>query len=79
MPKFIFYTTFFVVLVFFETAHACPSCFASSKTSALQAYYVSIGFMALLPLAMIGAAFVWLRRKQRQFEREREFPPSSQA
>lgn len=45
---------------------ACPSCFASSKANALQAYYVSVAFMVVLPFGMVGGVIFWLRRKQQQ-------------
>lgn len=79
VQKIIFFTISALVFGLREVAHACPNCFASSNTQALQAYYVSIGFMALAPFAMVGGVIFWLRRKHRQFERERLPSSSSQA
>jgi len=55
------------VMLFLTTAaHACPNCFASSKAQALQAYYVSIAFMALIPFGMVAGLVLWLRGKIRR-------------
>ncbi|MEK7726895.1 MAG: hypothetical protein AAB354_00715 [candidate division KSB1 bacterium] len=54
------------------TAHACPNCFASSKAQALEAYYVSIAFMGMMPFGMVAGLVLWLKRKQSRFAREQE-------
>jgi hypothetical protein len=48
------------------TAHACPNCFAASKSQALEAYYVSIAFMGMIPFGMVAGLALWLRRKRNQ-------------
>lgn len=61
------------------TAEACPNCFASSNTQALQAYYVSIAFMALIPFGLVAGIVLWLRRQQQAHERSAMLPSDSQA
>lgn len=56
---------FVIVSLLANAAHACPNCFASSKSQALEAYYVSILFMALIPFGMVAALFFWLRHRLR--------------
>ena len=57
----------FTVLLFMpEAAESCPKCYAASNEKVLDAYYVSIAFMALIPFATIGMIAVWIRRQQQK-------------
>jgi hypothetical protein len=42
---------------------ACPKCFAATGKQVLNAYYVSIAFMSLIPLGIIGAVLTWIYRQ----------------
>ena len=54
-----------VFLLLPEIADACPRCFASTGKQVLNAYYVSIAFMSLIPLGIIGAVLAWIYRQTR--------------
>jgi hypothetical protein len=41
-------------------ADACPKCFASTGKQVLDAYYLSIAFMSLIPLGIVGAILTWI-------------------
>lgn len=45
---------------------ACPKCFGASAKQVLNAYYVSIAFMALIPVGIIGAILTWIHRQSRR-------------
>jgi hypothetical protein len=44
---------------------ACPKCFAATGKQILNAYYVSIAFMALIPFGIVGAVLSWIYRQNR--------------
>jgi len=46
----------------------CPKCFGASAKQVLNAYYVSIAFMALIPVGIIGAILTWLHRQGRRHQ-----------
>lgn len=54
-----------VVGLFFlpDLGAACPKCFGASAKQVLNAYYVSIAFMALIPMGIIGAITRWISRQ----------------
>jgi predicted lysophospholipase L1 biosynthesis ABC-type transport system permease subunit len=45
---------------------ACPKCFGASAQQVLNAYYVSIAFMALIPVGIIGGVLTWIHRQSRR-------------
>jgi hypothetical protein len=54
-------------LFFFpDLALTCPKCFGASAQQVLNAYYVSIAFMALIPVGIIGGILTWLQRQNRR-------------
>ncbi len=67
------------VLCLASATHACPSCFASSKAQALQAYYASVVFMALLPFGLVAGVLFWLRKRLQQNEQAQRGAGDSQA
>ena len=44
-------------------AHACPACFAASNERVVPIYYLTAGFMTLLPLVIVGLFARWLRQR----------------
>jgi hypothetical protein len=44
---------------------ACPKCFSAAGQKVLNAYYVSIAFLGLIPFGIIGAILVWIHRQTR--------------
>lgn len=52
-----------VFLLLPAVIEACPKCFASTGKQVLNAYYVSIAFMSLIPLGIIGAVLTWIYRQ----------------
>jgi hypothetical protein len=62
-----------LALMFVPTlGQACPKCFASTSPHVLYAYYVSVAFMALLPLGIVGSIVTWLHFQKRQVRRDHE-------
>jgi hypothetical protein len=53
----------FVLLLLPTVGEACPKCFAATGKQVLNAYYVSIAFMALVPFSIIGAILAWIYRQ----------------
>lgn len=51
-------------------ALACPLCIAAQSESVQQAFALASLFLSVLPLAMIGGLFLWLRRRARQLAAE---------
>jgi hypothetical protein len=43
---------------------------ASTSKPVLDAYYLSVAFMSLLPLGMIGSIVAWARYRIRRAQRE---------
>ena len=55
-----------VVLLFLPSlGAACPKCFAAAGQKVLNAYYVSIAFLGLIPFGIIGTILVWIHRQTR--------------
>jgi hypothetical protein len=48
------------------TLEACPQCFVSSDNQVLNAYYVSVLFMALVPFGIVGSILAWLFIQKRR-------------
>lgn len=48
----------------------CPKCFASSDTSVLHAYYISILFMTLIPFGIVGSILAWVFFRMRGTSRD---------
>lgn len=55
-----------VLFMFPNSSGACPKCFAATAKQVLNAYYVSVAFMSLIPFGIIGVILAWLRRQSRQ-------------
>jgi len=55
-----------VIFVFPNISIACPKCFGASAQQVLNAYYLSIAFMALIPFGIIGAILTWIQRQSRR-------------
>ena len=51
-------------------ATACPSCLAAQDSQVQMAFLSATAFLSLLPLSLIGALFLWLRRRARQLDAE---------
>jgi hypothetical protein len=49
-----------------DISAACPKCFASTAKQVLNAYYVSIAFMVLIPFGIIGSILAWIHRQHRR-------------
>lgn len=49
-------------------AHACAVCASGRTDETRVAFIVTTAFMTLLPLAMLGGAFLWLRRRLRELD-----------
>jgi hypothetical protein len=52
-----------------ETASACAACLASQSEEIRYAFLWTTGFLSVLPVAMLGLAVLWLRRRAREAER----------
>lgn len=50
------------------TALACPACATAAPEASRQAFVSSTVFLSLMPLAMIGGAVLWIRRRARDPE-----------
>lgn len=59
-----------LVLALPVDALACPLCIAAQSESVQKAFAYASLFLSVLPLAMIGALFLWLRRRARQLAAE---------
>ncbi|MCG3121308.1 MAG: hypothetical protein ALAOOOJD_04347 [bacterium] len=55
-----------MLFIFPNSSGACPKCFAATAKPVLNAYYVSIAFMSLIPVGIVGAILTWLHRQNRQ-------------
>lgn len=55
-----------LLLLWPNISAACPKCFGASAKQVLNAYYVSIAFMALIPVGIIGGILTWLQRQNRR-------------
>jgi hypothetical protein len=67
-----------VILSLPSLSEACPKCFASTTKQVLNAYYVSIAFMAVIPFGIIGSVLMWIyRQRRRQHTVDENLPPSS--
>jgi hypothetical protein len=44
---------------------SCPKCYSAAGQQVLNAYYLSIAFMSLIPLGIIGAILIWIYRQTR--------------
>jgi hypothetical protein len=44
-------------------ASACDGCLAAQSDSVQRAFIVASAFISVLPLAMVGGAVLWLRRR----------------
>lgn len=55
-----------VLFLFPNSSAACPKCFAATSKQVLNAYYVSVAFLALIPFGIIGAILTWLHRQSRR-------------
>jgi hypothetical protein len=53
----------FLLFLLPAVSEACPKCFAATGKQALNAYYVSIAFMSLIPFGIIGAVLTWIYRQ----------------
>jgi hypothetical protein len=62
----IFAVVSLVALAFAWDAVACPNCFGELEGPVLRNYYISLSFLSLLPLTIIGAIGLWARRHFRQ-------------
>jgi hypothetical protein len=51
-------------------AAACPSCLAAEDSDVQMAFLSATAFLSLLPLGLLGALFLWLRRRSRQLDAE---------
>ncbi|MDZ7362564.1 MAG: hypothetical protein ONB46_17850 [candidate division KSB1 bacterium] len=49
-----------------DVSAACPKCFAATGKQILNAYYVSIAFLALIPFGIVGAILSWIYRQSRR-------------
>lgn len=59
-----------------EVASACPMCLSGQGGGTGKAFAIGSLFLSVLPLAVIGGAVFWLRRRARQLGRvEGETPP----
>ncbi|MBT3270798.1 hypothetical protein HN371_26890 [Candidatus Poribacteria bacterium] len=47
-------------------AVACPNCFGGVEGPVLRNYYISLSFLSLLPLMIIGGIGIWAYRHFRQ-------------
>ena len=47
-------------------AAACPNCFGGVEAPVLRNYYISLSFLSLLPLMIIGGVSIWAYRHFRQ-------------
>jgi hypothetical protein len=59
-----------LVLALPGSAFACPFCIAAQSENVQKAFALASLFLSVLPLAMIGALFLWLRRRARQLAAE---------
>ena len=58
-----------LVLLLPEALHACPVCF-DARDENRRAFLVATAFLSLLPLAMVGGAGLWLRRRSRRIDED---------
>ena len=54
-----------------DVALACPVCF-DARDENRQAFLVTTAFLSLLPLGMVAGAGLWLRKRAREVDAERE-------
>ena len=54
---------------------ACPRCLGSTGDGALTAYYLSGAVLSLLPLAIFGTIFLFVRRQARRHQPSPPGPP----
>ena len=56
----------FGLLALAVDASACPNCFVGVEGPVLRNYYISLSFLSLLPLMIIGGVGIWAYRHFRQ-------------
>ena len=54
-----------------DVALACPVCF-DARDENRQAFLATTAFLSLLPLGMVAGAGLWLRKRAREVDAERE-------
>jgi hypothetical protein len=54
-----------------DVALACPVCF-DARDENRQAFLATTAFLSLLPLGMVAGAGLWLRKRAREVEAQRE-------
>ena len=59
-----------------RVALACPVCTGGEKEEVGQAFFVGSVFLSVLPLAVIGAAIWWVRRRARALQSHTLAPSS---
>ena len=57
-----------VIMFLPAVSHACPNCYASSSKPVLDAYYLSIAFLILIPFGIVGSMLAWLVFRLRRFQ-----------
>lgn len=50
-------------------AYACPVCFSIKNEANQVAYLATTGFMTLIPIAVIGGAVWWLKKRAAELSR----------
>jgi hypothetical protein len=59
-----------LVLALPGATEACPLCIAAQSENVQKAFAVASLFLSVLPLGMVGALVLWLRRRARQIATE---------
>ncbi|MDD9944412.1 MAG: hypothetical protein OXU20_25430 [Myxococcales bacterium] len=60
-----------VVGAFPETVSACSVCFSAKNEENQIAYLASTGFLTFLPLLLVGALLLWVRKRTQDTEQPR--------
>ena len=60
-----------LIAVLPDVALACPVCF-DARDENRQAFLATTAFLSLLPLGMVAGAGLWLRKRAREVDAERE-------
>ena len=55
-------TAVFFGLLVASRAAACPNCFGGLEGPVLRNYYISLSFLSLLPLMIVGGLGLWAYR-----------------